>query len=188
MKLFVSHRDILFSSHGLSLILLLFLVTGAATVYLLFIFICYRKEKTEYNGYILYITGALQSLLNMWKPITVITLGVDRIYSILFPGKYHGTRKYYPIYGAILVILGTTIAVFTVRITPTWPTNSFTKCTSYGCMTTPGSTLYYTTHRFVCAGVNFIVGIVLMILIKKKIKSLNSNKVRFLLFFLRKYF
>lgn len=151
-----------------------------AGLYFAYLCIFYQRDQTEYNGYILYILGGLQNVFNICKPITVITLGIDRICCITLPMRYLGKRKFYPVFASSFIIVITMIAVFLIRFFPTWPKSSYTTCTSYGCMTSERTSNYYTIHRFICSGINIAVGITLFILTKKRIQPFNSNKVTFL--------
>ncbi|KAE9552056.1 hypothetical protein FO519_004747 [Halicephalobus sp. NKZ332] len=148
------------------------------SLYLGYISIFWHYNFTRYNGYVLFILGSFQVIMITCKPVTVFFLGVDRIFCVLFPFTYVERKRRIPIFGAAVFIVIIILIALVTRIIPNWPDSDETTCSSFGCMTSPESGEIYNIERFICSGGNMTLGILLAILVSKKLKNESITKIR----------
>ena len=148
-----------------------------ALLYLGYLSIFWNQFEDSYNGYVLFYTGALQNMAITVKPISVVFLGVDRICCVLFPFVYLDRKKYFPIIGNTISVIIVTIIYLSMRTLGNLPQSEITTCSSFGCMTSAESTAVYNIIRYALGGMNIILGIILALLIRKKLTA-SELKVR----------
>ena len=146
-------------------------------LYLGYLSIFWNPVQNSYNGFVLFYTGALQNTAITMKPISVIFLGVDRICCMIFPFVYLNRKKYFPLIGNAICVVVVTIIYLSLRVLKKIPQSEITSCSSFGCMTPTESTVVYTTVRYTLGGANLILGIILALLIRKKLAA-SGLKVR----------
>ena len=145
------------------------------TFFLIFLLQGWTLEDTHYNGYILFYSGATQTLMMTLRPVTVFTLGVDRCLCVLFPFNYNKKKRLFPIILSF-VLMGISVGLsLAPRIMEFAPKSPVTSCSAFGCMTSPASDSLYVTMRYASSAVNMAMGIFLFILLRIKIKERASK-------------
>lgn len=153
------------------------ITTFFALLYLAYLSIFWDNFQNKYNGFVLYYLGALQTVAITSKPIAVFFLGIDRICCVLFPFVYFGKKKYFPLVGTFIFVIIIIAINLSLRILNSLPKSETTMCSAFGCMTSAESGVVYSNIRYILGGMNLVLGIILAVLIKKKL-NLSNLKVR----------
>ena len=192
LKKIIFNKGILFD---VSPVMVFYVIIEVLTAFFIAIFLIFllqgwRLDDTNYNGYILFYSGATQTLMMTLRPVTVFALGLDRCLCVRFPLNYRNEKRFIPIIIAFILIVVSLSLTFVPRIIESMPKSAETSCWGFGCMTTPESDDTYATTRYVISAVNIVTGSILFVLLRIRTKERTSkvNTLKLIIFLSKSLF
>lgn len=142
--------------------------------------IVYDIDDTEvYVTPLLFWNSALLNITSILRPIAILTLGLDRIFIIIFPTTAETKRKTLSFFIGVNLMTISTVLIVVIRILPNIPVSEYvTNCITFYCLAKVGSSSVFTTLRMVFGSSNFIVGAILLIMLKKRFEVMNVVHIK----------
>ena len=153
-----------------------------AGFYLTYSCILYYIDNAEaYTSPLLFWSVFSQNITSLLRFIAIITLGIDRIFIIIMPTIAESKRKCYSfIIGIILVIISTTLLLVLRIIQNISRGRIILVCMSLLCLANLDNAFFFIILRMIFGFTNFLQGVGLLIILKKKLKAMyilkNKNK------------
>ena len=150
------------------------------SVYLTYSCIVYHIEDEKiYATLLLFWSASLENIITVIRSIAILTLGLDRIFIIIFPTTVEFRRKIFSFFTGISLMIISTALLLIFRIMPYVPKESFiTNCLTLNCLGKIGGSSLFILLRMIFGFVNFLQGIWLLIALQKKFKIMNFTKAK----------
>ena len=128
---------------------------------------------------LLFWNSALLNITSILRPIAILTLGLDRILIILFPTTVDSKRKMFSFFIGISFMTASTVLLLMTRILPNIPTKGFiASCITFYCLAKVGSSSIFTALRMISGSSNFVVGALLLIMLKHRFKVMQFVTIK----------
>ena len=137
------------------------------------------EDPVIYVTQLLFWDAAMRNITVILRPIAVSILGLDRLLIILFPTTAEYKRKLFSFFTGISLMVICTVVFSIYNIIPNIPTEVFTTdCIVFNCLAKLGNSLLYFIMKTAFGLIDFILGIILLIVLCKRfqIKNLMKNK------------
>ena len=147
--------------------------------YVIYLIIFWEATAGSYDAFLIFWTGALQTLLLINLPVTVFYLGFDRCCCILAPLKNRLLWERLTFAASLATIFVFVAIAIPLHVLPGYPAGPETICRSFGCLAPNYAGQIYSIFRYVTSVGNVFIGLVLIKLVKKQ-TSLDTKtfKVR----------
>lgn len=135
----------------------------------------WRGMETIYSAKSLFWFGFCAVMFSLTRPLFVCSLGMERIFCILFPCKYQKSLIYSFVFAAFFTGI-IFVLYFFISGTVVIPIDNYTSCLAIGCLQ---SIVYLNVciyFRDALSIINIIVGAILLFEIKKNIHSIEGKK------------
>ena len=137
------------------------------------------EDAAVYVTQLLFWDVALQNTIVIIRPIAILILGLDKLFIILFPAKAEYKRKTFSFFIGINLMVISSMLFLVYRILPNIPTDIFiTSCVSFNCIGKLGNSTLFFTVKTVLGFMDFVLGIILLMILNKKYKMMNVVRAK----------
>ena len=137
------------------------------------------EDPVIYVTQLLFWDVALQNIVVIIRPLAIFILGLDKLFIVFFPTTAEYKRKMLSFFIGISLMLITIVLFLAYRILPSIPTEVFTtSCVSFNCVGRLGSSSMYFATKTVFGIMDFILGMILLILLNKRFKMMSVVRMK----------